>query len=96
MVNDLTPLYLSSLVPPLVQNASHYNIRNSNDTQTCAFRTTLFYKFFLLSTILDWNRLEPVIRNAGTLDSFKHKLNLNLPIIPKEIPNMAHKNSNRL
>ena len=55
MYHDLIPLYLSSLVPPLVQNASHYNLRNSNDTQTCAFRTTLFYNFF---STLNNSRLE--------------------------------------
>ena len=83
MFNDLTPLYLSSLVPPLVQNASRYNLRNSNDTKTVASRTTLFYNSFLPSSIRDWNRLNPDIRNAGTLDAFKFKLNQNLPVIPK-------------
>ena len=83
MFNDLTPPYLSSLVPPLVQNASCYNLRNSNDTQTIASRTTLFYNSFLPSSIRDWNRLNPDIRNAGTLDAFKLKLNQNLPVIPK-------------
>ena len=42
MFNDLTPPYLSSLVPPLVQNVSRYNLRNSNDTQTTASRTAFF------------------------------------------------------
>ena len=83
MFNDLTPVYLSSLVPPLVQNASSYNLRNSNDTQTVAIRTTLFYNSFLPSSIRDWNRLNPDIRNAGTPDAFKFKLNQKLPVIPK-------------
>ena len=83
MVNDLTPPYLSSLVPPLVQNASRYNLCNSNDTQTIAYRTTLFYNSFLPSSIRDWNRLNPDFRNTGTLDAFKNKLNQNLPVIPK-------------
>ena len=83
MFNDLTPPYLSSLVPPLVQNASRYNLRNSNDTQTIASRTTLLYNSFLPSSIRDWNRLNHDIRNAGTLDAFKLKLNQNLPVIPK-------------
>ena len=81
--NDRTPSYLSCLVPPLVQNASRYNLRNSNDTQTIASRTTLFYNSFLLSSIRDWNRLNPDIRNASTLDALKHKLNQNLPVGPK-------------
>ena len=84
MLNDINPLYLSSLVPPLVQNASRYNIRNYNDTQTVASRTTLFYNSFLLSSVRDWNRLNPDIRNNGTLDAFNYKLNQNLPVIPKQ------------
>ena len=92
MFNDLTPLYLSSLVPPLVQNASRYNLRNSNDTQTVASRTTLFYNSFLPSSIRDWNRLNPDIRNAGTLDAFKFKLNQNFPVIPKHYYSGIRKN----
>ena len=103
MFNDLTPPYLSSLVPPLVQNPSRYNLRNSNDTQTIASRSTLFYNSFLTSSMRDWNRLNPDIRNSGTLDAFKHKLiktyllyTQTLLLWNKEIPNMAHKNSYRL
>ena len=84
MLNDINPLYLSSLVPPLVQNASWYNLCNYNDTQTVASRTTLFSNSFLLSSIWDWNRLNPDIRNTGTLDAFNYKLNQNLPVIPKQ------------
>ena len=83
MFNDLTPLYLSSLVPHLVQNGSRYNLRNSKDTQIVASPTTLFYNSFLLISIRDRNILNPDIRNAGTLDAFKLELNQNLPFIPK-------------
>ena len=83
MFNDLTPPYLSSLVPLFIQNASRYNLRNSNDTQAIAFRTTLFYISFLPLSIRDWTRRNPDIRNAGTLDALKHELNQNLPIIQK-------------
>ena len=31
MMYNLTPLYLSSLVPKPVRNLSQYNLRNSND-----------------------------------------------------------------
>ena len=47
MYNDLTPLYYSSLVHPLVQNVSHYNLRNSNATRTVflalLYSTIVFY-----------------------------------------------------
>ena len=44
MSNALSPLYLSSLVPQTVSNASCYNLRNSSDLQTVEARTSLFYK----------------------------------------------------
>ena len=75
MFNGLIPLYLSSLVSSLVQNASRSNLRDSNDTQTVASRATLFYNSFIPTSIRDWNRLNPDIRNVGTLDAFKLKLN---------------------
>ena len=46
MYNGLTPPYLSSLQPPLVPNASLYNLRNSNETQTVTSRTSIFYFFY--------------------------------------------------
>ena len=41
MTNALAPLYLSSLVPQTVSNASRYNLRNSNDLQTVEARSSL-------------------------------------------------------
>ena len=73
MYNGLAPLYLSPL-------ASRYNLRNYNDIQTVASRTTLFYNSFLSSSIRDWNELNLDIRSDCTLDAFKHKLNQNLPV----------------
>ena len=52
----------------------------------------LFYNSFLPSSIRDWNRLNPDIRNAGTLDAFKFKLNQNLPVIPKHYYSGIRKN----
>ncbi|MCG8078294.1 MAG: hypothetical protein JAY75_18895, partial [Candidatus Thiodiazotropha taylori] len=43
MYNNLTPLYLSSLVPPLVQHSTRYNLRNGSDIQTIPFRTNQYF-----------------------------------------------------
>ena len=43
MYNDLTPPYLSCLVPLLVPNASTYNLRHSNETQAVTSRTSIFF-----------------------------------------------------
>ena len=39
MMHNLTPLYLSSLIPQSVSNLSRYNLRNANDLQTIDART---------------------------------------------------------
>ena len=46
MMHNITPLYLSSLVPQSVSNLSRYNLRNSNDLQTIDARTNQYYNFF--------------------------------------------------
>ena len=57
MSHNLTPLYLSSLVPQSVSNISRYSLRNSNDLQTIDARTTLYYNSFLPSTVRAWNNV---------------------------------------
>ena len=46
--NNLTPDYLSSLVPSSVNKGSRYNLRNANDVQTINARTALYFNSFLL------------------------------------------------
>ena len=47
IVNGLTPEHLQTLVPPIVQNITSYNLRNSNDLGNVHARTNLFYNSFL-------------------------------------------------
>ena len=71
MKNDLSPSYLSSLVPQTVGEQSHYNLRNATDIQGIHARTALYYNSFLPSTLRDWNALTPDQQNAPSLASFK-------------------------
>ena len=71
MKNDLSPSYLSSLVPQTVGEQSHYNLRNATDIQGIHARTSLYYNSFLPSTLRDWNALTPDQQNAPSLASFK-------------------------
>ena len=75
MVNDLTPQYLSSLVPSTVNETSRYNLRNSNDIRTVNIRTSQYYNSFLPSTIREWNALPEEQRNSLTVAAFKSHLN---------------------
>ena len=83
MVNNLSPDYLSSLVPPLVGENNPYNVRNAHNFRTIEARTTLFYNSFLPSVVREWNNLPLETRNAPSLSSFKSLLNINKKKIPK-------------
>ena len=57
MYNHLTPIYLSSLIPPQVNEISRYNLRNSDHIQTIRAYSKQYYNSFLPSTLRNWNNL---------------------------------------
>ena len=71
MFNQLTPVYLSSLIPQQVNAISHHNLRNSNDIHTIRSNTSLYHNSFLPSTLRQWNSLPVEVRQLNTLSSFK-------------------------
>ena len=76
MYHNLAPQYLSTLVPPLVQDISRYNLRNANNLQTIHARTTQYYESFLPSVVRDWNSLPCTDRDVDNRifqKSFKSK-----------------------
>ena len=82
--NDLSPNYLSSLVPPTVGSTSTYPLRNSKNLHTIyVLNSQLYSNSFLPSAIRDWNELPEEIRSAPSLSAFKHKLNRNIRVPPK-------------
>ena len=82
---NLTPNYLTSLVPPTVSESSSYNLRNSNDIRTVNARTAEYFSSFLPSTIRAWNTLPEQIRNSCTISPFKYQLNQPTYCLPKFI-----------
>ena len=72
IVNGLTPMYLQTLVPPIVQNTTSYNLRNVNDHQNVHARTSLFYNSLLPSTIGAWNDLSDEIKAAPSVAFFSN------------------------
>ena len=83
MVNGLTPEYLQSLIPPIIQNTTTYNLRNSSDLRNVHARTNLFYNSFIPSTIRAWNDLSDEIKTEPSVALFKYRLNNNLKKPPK-------------
>ena len=47
MAHNLTPHYLTSLIPSTVTERSSYNLRNSNDIRTVRARTSQYFSSFL-------------------------------------------------
>ena len=83
MKNNLTPDYLSSLLPQRVGNASRYSLRNSDNLQTIFAQTTLYSNSFLPSSIRAWNSLPTEARQPESLDTFKRYLTRTRERVPK-------------
>ena len=79
MFNQLTPAYLSSLIPQQVNAISHHNLRNSNDIHT---NTSLYHNSFLPSTLRQWNSIPVEVRQLNPLSSFKTFLKKDLQSVP--------------
>ena len=82
MFNQLTPVYLSSLIPQQMNAISHHNLRNSNDIHTIRSNTSLYHNSFLPSTLRQWNGLPVEVRQLNTLSSFKTFLKKDLQSVP--------------
>ena len=74
ILNNQTPHYLKSLIPPLVSEGSSYTLRNGNNIQIPFCRSQLYSDSFIPSSINLWNALPDEIRNKPTLSSFKHAI----------------------
>ena len=82
MTNDLTPTYLTYLIPSTVKNTSAYNLRDYQNIRPLLTRTQLYYKSFLPSCIREWNEIPLNIRNSTSLLSFKQQLKKNNIKVP--------------
>ena len=83
MFNNLSPLYLCSLIPPTVDTQSSYILCNAHNVRTIHSRTTQYFNSSLSSTIREWNTLPLDLQNFDSIISFKRKLNSDLNVVPK-------------
>ena len=82
MKNDLTPNYLSDLIPEQVSDFSSYNLRNTNSIRTMRCHTETYSRSFLPDTVRLWNNLPEEIRNSPSVDSFKKGLQTTQTFVP--------------
>ena len=83
MKSNLTPFYLSSLVPQNVGSVSRYNLRNADNLYTINTRTNQYFLSFLPSVVRDWNDLPVEAKQIETVNSFKNFLNRNRSYVPR-------------
>ena len=83
MNNNISPEYLSSLVPQLVYYTTNYGLRDASNIRQPFSRTQLYYKSFLPSSIKLWNDLSPETREANSFMSFKCQVNKNINKPPR-------------
>ena len=74
MQNDMTPEYLSELVPPTVGTNVGTQLRNRNKLRGIRCRTSKFQKSFLPNAVNVWNKLDSSITTSDSLESFKEQI----------------------
>ena len=74
IINDITPSYLTELIPPQVQSTTPYPLRNRTHFRIPRARTQLKNNSFTHATLRQWNVLDPELRNCRTLTTFKSKI----------------------
>ena len=76
IINNLMPDYISEPIPNL--NQSNYNLRKQPVIGKIRARTAKYKASFFPDSLLEWSKLDPVIRESPSLSVFKSRL---LPFI---------------
>ena len=83
MFNNISPAYLSSLVPPSISSISNSNLRNTENVQTIDSRTSQYSNSFLPSAVREWNNLPLETRSSDSVNTFKRSLDRGATVVPK-------------
>ena len=71
MYKSHSPKYLFNIIPVTV---SRYKTRNTNNIPQFKVKHNFFRSPFLPSVVIEWNKLDPNIRNSESLNIFKKSL----------------------
>ena len=82
-LNDLAPKYTTDPIPPLRQ--SRYSLRKQDAIGRIRTRTEKFQSTFYSHCLSEWNKLNPEIRLAPSIASFKTKLLSKIRPLPKPV-----------
>jgi hypothetical protein len=82
MKNNMSPQYLSDLVPDSLNSIHSHNTRNASIISPIRTRTSLYMNYVLPATIRSWNLLPERIKSSTSVNSFKSNLKSNHPHKP--------------
>ena len=71
ILNNRSPAYLFQLIPPLNKS---YTTRGSNKIPLFKTKHNFFKNSFFPSTVIEWNKLDPAIRNSESFSLFKRSI----------------------
>ncbi|MCG8048840.1 MAG: reverse transcriptase domain-containing protein [Candidatus Thiodiazotropha endolucinida] len=83
MSTGLSPNYLSSLIPPIFDDTTPYNLRDSHNIRPVMARTQLYYNSFIPASIRLWNDTSSDVRESTSVFSLKSNLSKNKNKPPK-------------
>ena len=69
ILNDRSPKYIFNIIPKLTRP---YSTRNANNIPHFKVQHSFFKNTFFPSVIIEWNKLDPEIQNAPSLNIFKN------------------------
>jgi hypothetical protein len=82
MTKNLTPHYISCLVPQAFANIHDYNTRNASALPVVRTRTSLYYNSFIPSSVRLWNLQPDNIRLSPSIQALKYSLKSNISSKP--------------
>ena len=74
MVHKHEPEYLHELLPDIINDDIHYDLRNKNNLREFLCRTEKYKNSFIPKTIKEWNNLPEDFKNQPNYDIFKRQL----------------------
>jgi hypothetical protein len=74
IINNMSPQYLTDIVPPTVGDRQRYNLRTGGNISQISAQKQCYFKSFFPATIKEWNMLPLTIRNSPSLNSFERRL----------------------
>ena len=82
MKNNISPQYLSDLVPDTLNSIHSHNTSSSSIIPPIRTRTSLYTNYFSPATIRSWNLLPEHNKSNTSVNSFKSNLKFNHPQKP--------------